>query len=189
MESEAKLIGKIFSSVEVKSIEGFIPDSRSYSICVKVDDEDVFIHGGSNQKKEYFQIDMFDLLSFQWRAITEISTVNPFFIFDKTLSGHTANLIFHEGDKKILVYGGFDGKTYSNSLYLIETDNYSFNQIDVRGKSEYPQPRCYHTSSYDEKNNCIFIFGGWNGNLNSLFSHNFAALWKFDLKSKKNIKI
>jgi hypothetical protein len=165
--------------LEIKNVENFFPDNRMFIATALVDDE-IFVHGGCTQKKEYNQIDIFDISTFQWRLITDISMVNPFFIFDKTLSGHTSNLVRLEGGEKIVIYGGFDGTCYSNSIYLIETDNYSFTQVDVRSSKDYPLARNYHTSIY--KDDCLYVFGGWNGNINTNTNENFSALWKFDLK-------
>jgi hypothetical protein len=165
--------------IDYLQIDGFFPDNRMFVTAQLVDDQ-IFIHGGYNNKKEYNQIDIYDLSTHQWKVITDISTVNPFFIFDKSLSGHSSNLIKQEGSEKIVLYGGFDGNCYSNAIYLIETDNYSFTQIDVRSSKDYPMPRNYHTSVY--KDDSLYIFGGWNGNINNNSNSNFSALWRFDLK-------
>jgi hypothetical protein len=179
----------IVKSIELKLVEGFFPDSRSYFICEPIREDEIFIHGGANKKKEYCQIDIFEADTNQWKQVTEISTVDPFFIFDKILSGHTSSRLVYEGNSSIVVYGGYDGKNYSNAIYIIEIDNFQFNQIDVRGKgtSEYPLPRSYHTSNYEESSNSLYVFGGWNGNIGSLYSQNFLSLWKFDFKCNKNI--
>jgi hypothetical protein len=165
--------------LEIINVDGFFPDYRM-NIASEIIDDEIFVHGGFNNKKEYSQIDIFDTSLLQWRLITDISTVNPFFIFDKTLSGHTSNLALLEGTQKIVIYGGFDGSNYSNAIYMIETDNYSFTQVDVRSSKDYPLARNYHTSIY--KDDCLYIYGGWNGNININTNNNFSALWKFDLK-------
>lgn len=54
--------------------------------------------------------------------------------------------------------------------------------MDIRGKNEYPSPRCFHTSNYDKYLDCIIIYGGWNGNISQSNSSNFTNLWKFDIK-------
>jgi hypothetical protein len=167
--------------IEVIKLDNFFPDNRMFITTELVDDE-IFVHGGCTNKKEYNQIDILDISTLEWRLITDISIVNPFFIFDKTLSGHTSNLIRLDGHNKIVIYGGFDGTCYSNAIYLIETDNYSFSQIDVRSSKDYPLARNYHTSIV--KDYCLYIFGGWNGNINTNTYNNFSALWKFDLKCK-----
>jgi len=187
---EAKLnkvnyFSRYIKSIESKSIDGYFPDSRAYFVSLIVDEETLFIHGGCNKKKDYSQIDVMDHKKTEWKMIQEISCVDPFFLFDKTLSGHTADLVKLKGNKNIIIYGGFDGKFYSNAIYLIETENFQFHQVDVRGdknyNSKFPQQRAYHTSNFDEVENCLYIFGGWNGNINYLFDNNFLSLWKFDL--------
>lgn len=179
---------EVIKDVEVANLEGFFPDSRAYFIYEIVDEDEIFIHGGGNKKKDYDQIDIFDARNLKWKPIAEISTVNPFFVFDKPLAGHTSNLVnIDKNNRSLIVYGGFDGKTYSNSVYVVETDDYQFTQVDIRAEkgSEYPLARCYHTSNYDEENSCLYIFGGWNGNISALFSSNFYSLWKFNFKSKR----
>lgn len=178
---------KYFKSVESKIVDGYFPDSRAYFICEMIDKETLFVHGGSNKKKEYTQIDIFDFSNKEWKIIQDISTVDPFFIFDKKLSGHTSNIVDNKGKSTIIVYGGFDGKFYSNAIYLVETENFQFHQVDVRGvknnntNSEFPLPRSYHSSNYDQDENCLYIFGGWNGNINTLMTKNFMSLWKFNI--------
>jgi hypothetical protein len=190
METKLKqfnYFNKYFKCVESKSIEGYFPDSRAYFICEMLDQETIFIHGGCNKKGDCSQIYFFDFLNKEWKMIQEISTVDPFFIFDKKLSGHTSNIVYHKGKRNIIVYGGFDGKFYSNAIYLIEIENFQFQQVDMRGDknsnntTEYPLPRCYHSSNYDHIENCIYIFGGWNANVNTLMTKNFMSLWKFDV--------
>jgi hypothetical protein len=173
-------------SVEVFSVDSFFPDGRVYSTAEVIDDCDIFLHGGTNKKKEYNDINIFDMEEMRWKSIVDVSTANPFFIFDKTFSGHSSSLINHEGSQKIFLYGGFDGKTYSNAIYLIESDNFCFSQVDVRAKigAEYPQARNYHTSNYDSESSAVYIYGGWNGNVASAFNQNFESVWKFCLKSK-----
>ena len=173
-------------SLEIETIDdGFFPESRAYFIAdIHHKENQIFFHGGANKKKEYSQIDIFDISNMNWRSIAEISTVNPFFIFDKALSGHTSNIILIDGNEKIFSYGGYDGKNYTNAIYLIELDDYSFTQVDVRGKSgtEYPLARSYHTCNYDKSHNALYVFGGWNGNLTAVHKENFQSLWRFDIK-------
>jgi hypothetical protein len=177
----------LIESINIESLDGFFPDTRVYSIIEKLEDEEIFLHGGANKKKEYSQIDIFDPANLKWKSVAEFSIVDPFFIFDKALAGHTSNIILGENNsKKILVYGGFDGISYSNALYMIENENFQFQQIDLRGgkNNEYSMARAYHTSSYDAEKNELYVFGGWNGNISNFFSQNFTALWKFDFNSK-----
>jgi hypothetical protein len=171
---------EIIKNIENICITSFFPDNRAFIIAEKIN-EDIFIHGGSNKSKEYSQIDFFDFRNYHWKPITDISSVNPFFIFDKTLSGHSSNLI----NNSLFIYGGFDGSNYSNAIYIVDIDDYSFQQVDIRGKEEYPIARNYHSSSYCSIENCIYVYGGWNGNISISSNSNFTSLWKFDLKCIK----
>ena len=182
----------LVKSVDIKQLEGFIPDTRAYAILEVLEEDEILIHGGTNKTKDYSQIDVFDAESLKWRLAGEVSTVDPFLIFDKCLAGHTSNLIktgINHKEKSIAVYGGFDGKSYSNAIYIIETDNYQFTQVDIRGGkvSEYPLPRCYHTANYEDASNCLLVYGGWNGNVSSLHNQNFFSLWKFCFNRKFSI--
>jgi hypothetical protein len=179
MEGDSK---SLIKSIKILDIEGFFPNPRSYFIIQKVDQDQILFHGGCDSKKEYKQIDIFDLINLKWNSINDISSVNAFLIFDKPLSGHTSNV----DNSKIIVYGGYDGYSYSNAIYYIETDDYTFQQIDVRGNegSEYPTARCYHTSNYVQSDDCLYVYGGWNANLSPENLKNFTYLWKFNFKCK-----
>lgn len=174
-------------SIKIENIDGFFPDTRVYSVIEKLEDDEIFFHGGANKNKEYSQIDIFDSTNLKWKSVAEFSVVDPFFIFDKALAGHTSNNILGEtNSKKIVIYGGFDGISYSNALYMIDIENFQFNQMDLRGgkNNDYPMSRAYHSSSYDPEKNELYVFGGWNSNISNFFSQNFTALWKFDFNSK-----
>ncbi len=99
------------------------------------------------------------------------------------MSGHTANPVYINGTKKIIIFGGFSGDSYINYLYEVDLDGFCWSQIDIRGKGEYPLPRCYHTAEYDKDNNVLVVYGGWNANISQQISDNFTGIWYFDLKS------
>lgn len=179
------------NKVLVKKLQSYIPESRAYGVVELVKEDEIFFHGGSNRLKDYCHIDILDLHSLEWVPVNERSVVDPFFIFDKTLSGHSSILVKNQKDSKIIIYGGFDGISYSNGIYEIETVNYQLKQIDIRrnNSGEYPLPRCYHSCNYEEQTNSFYVFGGWNGSILLANNQNFFALWKFDLISKIIVKI
>jgi hypothetical protein len=182
--------GLLIQNIKIESLDGFFPDTRVYSVIEKLEDDEIFFHGGANRKKEYSQIDIFDPTNLKWKSVVDYSVVDPFFIFDKALAGHTSNTITVENNcKKIVVYGGFDGISYSNALYMIDSENLQFSQMDLRGgkNNEYPMARAYHSSTYDLEKNELYVFGGWNSNVGNFISQNFTALWKFDFNSKTTL--
>jgi hypothetical protein len=194
MELRNSIENKFIKCIELKNIDSFFPDTRVYSIAELVKEDEIFFQGGANKKKDYYDIDIFDLHSFKWQSVVERSTVDPFFIFDKTLAGHSSIIVKNKQNKhqtKIVVYGGFDGFSYSNAIYEIEVDDFQLKQLDIRGlqTGDYPLPRAYHTCNYDEEIQSFYVFGGWNGNILHANNQNFFALWKFDLICKIIVKV
>jgi hypothetical protein len=182
---------RFLKGIEMKIIDSFFPDTRVYSIAELVKEDEIFFQGGANKKKDYYEIDIFDLSNFKWQSVVERSTVDPFFIFDKTLAGHSSIIVKNKHQTKIVVYGGFDGISYSNSIYEIEVDDFQLKQLDIRGlqTGDYPLPRAYHTCNYDEETQSFYVFGGWNGNILHANNQNFFALWRFDFISKIIVNI
>lgn len=121
-----------------------------------------------------------------WKSIQDVSTESAFLIFDKKLSGHSGNLVWISGSQKVIIFGGFTGEAYVNYLYEVDIEGYMWTQIDVRGKGDYPIPRCYHSSNYDKFNNILLVYGGWNANISQQIMDNFTSLWIYDIKSKYN---
>jgi hypothetical protein len=182
MENE-KQSNKIINKIEIIENKGNSPLNRPYFIMETFNIDKILIHGGSEDEKENNKINI--LVKDTWKDPSEVSNESIYFIFDKSLSGHASCSI--PSENKIFIYGGFDGHFYSNAMYLLDTDDFSFQQIDVRvfkGREEYPMPRSYHTLNYDNDNNCVYLYGGWNSSLIDFSSSNFTCLWRFDLSGK-----
>lgn len=118
-----------------------------------------------------------------WKSIQDCSTESAFLIFDKKLSGHSNCLVWISGSQKLIIFGGFTGESYINHLYEVDIEGYIWNQIDVRGKGDYPIPRCYHSMNYDKFDNILIVYGGWNANISQQTMDNFTSLWIYDIKS------
>lgn len=118
--------------------------------------------------------------------MNDVSSESQFLFFDKTLSGHTCNLVWIQGTRRIVIQGGFNGEAYSNYIYEIETESFLWTQIDIRGKGEHPIPRGFHSSNYDQNNNMIIYYGGWNGDILSQNLESFINPWVFKLRSNYN---
>ena len=116
------------------------------------------------------------------------------------LSGHSSNLItlYKEGknkeekikEEKIFIFGGYDNwkNEFTAQSCLIDINMKTFEKINyninLNENNEFPMPRTYHSSNYDQKNNVIYIYGGTDMNINHCKGDNFQALWKFNLMDK-----
>ena len=107
------------------------------------------------------------------------------------LSGHTSNLITISKKEYIYIFGGYDNwkKDFTAQSYLIDISNKCSHKINCVFPSdknaEFPQPRSYHTSNYDEEKKIIYIYGGTNMNINHSKNNNFQSVWAFYIN--KNI--
>ena len=114
--------------------------------------------------------------------------------FDLELSGHSSNLIKINKKEQIFIFGGYDNwkEEFTSQSYLInisnktfEKINYNFAKNDKNEKSnEFPSPRSYHTSNYDEEKQIIYIYGGTDMNINHCKNNNFQSVWCFNLIDK-----
>ena len=75
--------------------------------------------------------------------------------------GHTTTLI---EDKKLLIFGGFDGTNTLNDTFIYDIKKKEWKKIKIEGKP--PNPRAGHTSTLIKETSEIFIFGGTEGAIN-----------------------
>ncbi|KIO16174.1 hypothetical protein M407DRAFT_57006, partial [Tulasnella calospora MUT 4182] len=68
---------------------------------------------------------------------------------------HTATLV----DRKIYVFGGGEGPTYSNELYILDTLTHGWYKPNI--PTPHPLPRRAHTAVLYR--DTIYVFGGGNG--------------------------
>jgi Kelch motif. len=105
------------------------------------------------------------------------------------IDSHTANIWEKEENKKtMIVFGGFIGGTigdYSNAVYEYDFEqnewktlfeNKPVDAIEIT-KTTVPQGRMSHAAAIS--NNCLYIFGGFDGNTR------LNDTWSFDLVEKK----
>lgn len=110
--------------------------------------------------------------------------------FDLELSGHSSNLVKINEIEKIFVFGGYDNwkKEFTSQSYFINLSNKSFEKINYNvyrdEKIEFPSPRTYHSSNYDEDKQIIYIYGGTDMNINNSKNNNFQSVWAFNLIKK-----
>ena len=131
-------------------------------------------------KYKYFY---FLLENWIWKSVEDVNSENIFLLFDKILTGHTSNLVWIDGSQKFLIFGGFNGFFYVNQIYQVDVQSYTWSQIDIRETKEYPFPRSYHSTQYDESNDKLIVYGGWNGEISNQNTDNFTSLWLYDIKS------
>ncbi|CAG8606365.1 21548_t:CDS:2 [Rhizophagus irregularis] len=83
---------------------------------------------------------------------------------------HSSTLV----DKKLFIFGGGDGPTYFNDLFIFDTDVLEW--IKPKTSGNIPSPRRAHTSAY--YNNHLYIFGGGDGfkALNDVYILNITDL-------------
>ncbi|KAK6933505.1 hypothetical protein RJ641_036399 [Dillenia turbinata] len=63
------------------------------------------------------------------------------------------------GNRKIVMYGGWDGKKWLSDVYVLDTISLEWTELPVSGT--LPPPRCGHTATMVEKR--LLVFGGRGG--------------------------
>ena len=76
-------------------------------------------------------------------------------------AGHSASLIHQEGSALVVVFGGVRGRKWQNSLHVLDTERWHWNQPRIAGIA--PPARCYHSATVANEGSCIVIFGGNDG--------------------------
>jgi N-acetylneuraminic acid mutarotase len=90
--------------------------------------------------------------------------------------------------KEVYIFGGTDGKTFFNDVYIFNIENYTFSKLKTKGS--IPTVRSGHSSVF--YNNSIYIFGGGTGKYYLFFYKDekiYNDIIKFDIDtlSWKNI--
>ncbi|KAL6630839.1 galactose oxidase [Neocallimastix californiae] len=114
-------------------------------------DEKIFIFGGSDTETCYNDLYIFDTETYWWTLHKTKGMVPP----PRPCRAHSANLI---GDY-IYVFGGGNGPTYFNTLYLLNTKTLCWEKPEVHG--QIPSPRRAHTSWVYK--GLLYIFAGGDG--------------------------
>ncbi|RZC76869.1 hypothetical protein C5167_000997 [Papaver somniferum] len=63
------------------------------------------------------------------------------------------------GNRKIVMYGGWDGKKWLSDVYILDTMSLEWTELSISGSG--PPPRCGHTATMVEKR--LLVFGGRGG--------------------------
>ncbi|KAL5202385.1 hypothetical protein ABZP36_013337 [Zizania latifolia] len=73
------------------------------------------------------------------------------------------------GNRKFVMYGGWDGKKWMSDVYIMDTMPLEWTELSVTGS--VPPPRCGHSATMIEKR--LLIFGGRGGaGPSNLWTHN-----------------
>ena len=118
-------IFKRIKDISVITTVGDIPDSKAFFISEIKDNKELLIFGGSevNSNKISSEVHFFDFNDGYFYSLNNISKVNMCLGLSSKLFGHSSEKTILNGDEKIIVFGGFNGKEYSNKSYMIDCGN------------------------------------------------------------------
>ena len=192
---ESKTIYKINNTPLIKEISIIKsknnPPTRSYlSVEYSHKNNSIICIGGTDTScEQYNKINEYNIKDNIWKEWNNEDQIE----FGLELSGHSSNLIKFNKKEYIFIFGGYDNwkKEFTSQSYLInisnkifEKVNYNYNITNNEKIIEFPFPRSYHTSNYDEENQIIYIYGGTDMNINHGKNNNFQSLWAFYLQKK-----
>uniref|UniRef100_A0A0G4GFY8 RING-type domain-containing protein n=1 Tax=Chromera velia CCMP2878 TaxID=1169474 RepID=A0A0G4GFY8_9ALVE len=133
---------------------GSPPASRSGCKAV-VYRESVFFFGGYTKKEgNYFNdLHAFHIPSKTWTAVQPVNKPAP------ARTDHSCVV----SDGKMMVFGGWDGKTRFNDVQEFDLERKVWREIAIEGPStSQPAGRFGHTAVVYKQS--MYVFGGWNGN-------------------------
>ncbi|XP_066354084.1 protein GLUTELIN PRECURSOR ACCUMULATION 3-like isoform X1 [Miscanthus floridulus] len=125
------------------------PSPRAFHIAVVIDCN-MFIIGGRSGGKRLGDFWMLDTDLWQWSEMTGFGDL------PSPREFAAASAI---GNRKIVMYGGWDGKKWLSDVYIMDTMSLEWTELAVNGS--VPPPRCGHSATMIEKR--LLIFGGRGG--------------------------
>ncbi|XP_077230077.1 galactose oxidase/kelch repeat superfamily protein [Tasmannia lanceolata] len=125
------------------------PSPRAFHVAVAIDCN-MFIFGGRSGGKRLGDFWMLDTDIWQWSELTSYGDLPSARDFA------AASAI---GNRKIVMYGGWDGKKWLSDVYILDTISLEWTELSVSGT--LPPPRCGHTATMVEKR--LLVFGGRGG--------------------------
>ena len=188
-EDESKVSYKINNTPLIKEISIIKtknnPPTRSYlSVDYSKNNDSIICFGGTDQTGEQYNIiNEYNLKDNNWKNWNNDDEIE----FGLELSGHSSNLIKINKKEYIFIFGGYDNwkGEFTAQSYLLNISNNNFEKINYNYNNErsleFPSPRTYHTSNYDEENQIIYIYGGTDMNINHCKNNNFQSVWAFHL--------
>lgn len=125
------------------------PCPRAFHVAVTIDCH-MFIFGGRSGSKRLGDFWVLDTDIWQWSELTS---------FGDLPSPRDFTAASAIGNRKIVMYGGWDGRKWLSDVYLMDTISLEWVELSVSGS--LPPPRCGHTATMVEKR--LLVFGGRGG--------------------------
>ncbi|XP_052199311.1 protein GLUTELIN PRECURSOR ACCUMULATION 3 [Diospyros lotus] len=125
------------------------PSPRAFHIAVAIDCH-MFIFGGRSGSKRLGDFWVLDTDIWQWSELTS---------FGDLPSPRDFAAASSVGNRKIVMYGGWDGKKWLSDIYVLDTISLEWTELSVSGT--FPPPRCGHTATMVEKR--LLVYGGRGG--------------------------
>ncbi|XP_015901923.2 protein GLUTELIN PRECURSOR ACCUMULATION 3 [Ziziphus jujuba] len=125
------------------------PSPRAFHIAVAIDCN-MFIFGGRSGSKRLGDFWVLDTDIWQWSELTSFGDL------PSPRDFAAASAI---GNRKIVMYGGWDGKKWLSDVYVMDTMSLEWTELSVTGS--IPPPRCGHTVTMVEKR--LLVYGGRGG--------------------------
>ncbi|TVU43977.1 hypothetical protein EJB05_03399, partial [Eragrostis curvula] len=125
------------------------PSPRAFHVAVVIDCN-MFIFGGRSGGRRLGDFWMLDTDLWQWSELTGFGDL------PSPREFAAASAI---GNRKIVMYGGWDGKKWLSDVYIMDTMSLEWTELAVTGT--VPPPRCGHSATMIEKR--LLIFGGRGG--------------------------
>lgn len=125
------------------------PAPRAFHVAVAIDCN-MFVFGGRSGSKRLGDFWMLDTDIWQWSELTSFGDL------PSPREFAAASAI---GNRKIVMYGGWDGKKWLSDVYILDTMSLEWTELSITGSA--PPQRCGHTTTMVEKR--LLVFGGRGG--------------------------
>ncbi|CAA7397087.1 unnamed protein product [Spirodela intermedia] len=125
------------------------PCPRAFHVAISIDCN-MFVFGGRLGGKRLGDFWMLDTDIWQWSELTSYGDL------PSPRDFAAASAI---GNRKIVMYGGWDGKKWLSDVYILDTISLEWTELSISGS--LPAPRCGHTATMVEKR--LLVFGGRGG--------------------------
>ncbi|XP_057446368.1 protein GLUTELIN PRECURSOR ACCUMULATION 3 isoform X2 [Lotus japonicus] len=125
------------------------PTPRAFHVAVAIDCH-MFIFGGRYGSQRLGDFWVLDTDIWQWSELTSFGDL------PSPRDFAAASAI---GNRKIVMFGGWDGKKWLSDVYVMDTISLEWMELSVSGT--LPQPRCGHTATMVEKR--LLVYGGRGG--------------------------
>jgi len=177
--------------------KGNVPPNRAFHGCTLINEYEMFILGGCDNSKDLLDAYVLNLSrnicvsigTNKWKKLCQIESNFHFPLVGfgiVTLPQHNRFLA-----EQILVFGGWEGKSYSNKTMLIDRGSILYLYIGLTelrtGSGSFqktsPSPRRDMTFTYSPYDNKVYLYGGWNP-LSWIYHEAFSnELWTLDSRN------